>query len=190
MAGLRGAPEIVLIASERSELEGLARRRKTAQALAMRARIVLACAEGLQSKQVATALGVDQATVGKWRHRFAARRLDGLRDEPRSGAPRTIEDARIEAVIVTTLESLPEDATHWSSRGMAKACGLELAELLDFRTDPVVLTESQQEDGFKATAGKSARRPARRRSITIPRHRCVFTRSRPVTSCLRWTLPD
>ena len=124
MAGRRGAPEIVLIASERSELEGFARRRKTAQALAMRARIVLACAEGLQSKQVATALGVDQATVGKWRHRFAARRLDGLRDEPRSGAPRTIEDARIEAVIVTTLESLPEDATHWSSRGMAKACGL------------------------------------------------------------------
>src|SRR6478735_3579388 len=124
MAGRRGAPEIVLIASERSELEGLARRRKTAQALAMRARIVLACAEGLQSKQVATALGVDQATVGKWRHRFAARRLDGLRDEPRSGAPRTIEDARIEAVIVATLESLPEDATHWSSRGMARACGL------------------------------------------------------------------
>ncbi len=124
MAGRRGAPEIVLSESERSELEGLARRRKTAQALAMRARIVLACAEGLQSKQVATTLGVDQATVGKWRHRFAARRLDGLRDEPRPGAPRTIEDARIEAVIVTTLESLPEDATHWSSRGMARACGL------------------------------------------------------------------
>jgi transposase len=90
----------------------------------MRARVVLTCAEGLQSKQVATALGIDQATVGKWRHRFAARRLDGLRDEPRSGAPRTIDDARIEAVIVATLESLPEDATHWSSCGMAKACGL------------------------------------------------------------------
>jgi transposase len=124
MAGRRGAPEIVLSESERSELEALARRHKTAQALAMRARVVLTCAEGLQSKQVATALGIDQATVGKWRHRFAARRLDGLRDEPRSGAPRTIDDARIEAVIVATLESLPEDATHWSSRGMAKACGL------------------------------------------------------------------
>ena len=124
MAGRRGAPEISLSEGERSELEGLARRRKTAQALATRARIVLACAEGLQSKQVAAALGLDQATVGKWRHRFAARRLDGLRDEPRSGAPRTIEDARIEAVIVATLESLPEDATHWSSRGMARACGL------------------------------------------------------------------
>ena len=124
MAGRRGAPEIVLSEGERSELEGLARRRKTAQALAMRARIVLACAEGLQSKQVATTLGVDQGTVGKWRHRFAAQRMDGLRDEPRSGAPRTIGDARIEAVIVATLESLPEDATHWSSRGMARACGL------------------------------------------------------------------
>jgi transposase len=124
MAGRRVAPEIVLTDRERSELEALARRRKTAQALAMRARIVLACAEGRQSKQVAAALGVDQATVGKWRHRFADRRLDGLRDEPRSGAPRTIDDARIEAVIVATLESLPEDATHWSSRGMARACGL------------------------------------------------------------------
>lgn len=124
MGGRRGAPEVLLSESERSELEALARRRKTAQALAMRARIVLACAEGLQSKQVAGALGVDQATVGKWRHRFVAHRLDGLRDEPRSGAPRTIDDARVEAVIVATLESLPEDATHWSSRGMAKACGL------------------------------------------------------------------
>ena len=124
MAGWRVAPEIVLSDGERSELEALARRRKTAQALAIRARIVLACAEGMQSKQVAATLGVDQGTVGKWRGRFATRRLDGLRDEPRSGAPRTIDDARIESVIVTTLESLPEEATHWSSRGMARACGL------------------------------------------------------------------
>jgi len=76
---------------------------------------------------VATRLGVDAVTVSKWRRRFLANRLDGLRDEPRSGAPRTIDDARIEAVIVKTLESLPADATHWSSRGMAKASGLSVS---------------------------------------------------------------
>jgi transposase-like protein len=95
--------------------------------MAMRARIVLACAEGLQSKQVAARLGVDEATVGKWRRRFAERRLDGLYDEPRSGAPRTVDDARVEAVIVKTLESTPGNATHWSSRGMAKASGLSVS---------------------------------------------------------------
>lgn len=124
MAGRRAAPEIVLNSIERAALEGLASRRKTAQAMALRARIVLACAEGLQSKQVAAKLRADQNTVGKWRRRFAERRLDGLYDEPRSGTPRTIDDARIEAVIVKTLESTPDNATHWSSRGMAKACGL------------------------------------------------------------------
>ena len=124
MTGRRAAPQIVLKDDERSELEGLARRRKTAQAMAMRARIVLACADGLESKQVAATLDVNQGTVGKWRRRFAEHRLDGLYDESRPGAPRTIDDARIEAVVVTTLESVPEDATHWSSRGLAKASGL------------------------------------------------------------------
>jgi hypothetical protein len=88
---------------------------------------VLACAEGLQSKQVAGRLGVDPATVGKWRRRFAEKRLDGLYDEPRSGAPRTVDDARVEAVIVKTLESVPVNATHWNSRGMAKASGLSVS---------------------------------------------------------------
>ncbi len=97
---------------ERVELRSLAVRRNTAQALALRARIVLACAAGAQNKTVAAQLHLDPATVGKWRGRFDERRLDGLRDEPRSGAPRTIEDARIEAVIVRTLESLPPEATH------------------------------------------------------------------------------
>jgi transposase len=113
--------------AERSELAGLAARRSTAQALALRARIVLGCAAGEQNKALAARLGVDPATVSKWRRRFLAARLDGLRDEPRSGAPRTIEDACIEAVIVQTLESVPPDATHWSSRGMARTCGLSVS---------------------------------------------------------------
>lgn len=113
--------------SEHTELRSLAARRNTAQALALRARIVLACAEGAPNKTVAARLQIDPATVGKWRRRFVEHRLDGLRDEPRSGAPRTIEDARIEAVIVRTLESVPPDATHWSSRGMSRACGLSVS---------------------------------------------------------------
>jgi transposase len=107
----------------------LASRRSTAQALALRARIILACAEGGQNKVIAARMGLDRETVGKWRRRFAEHRLEGLRDEPRSGAPRTLEDARIEAVIVRTLESLPPDATHWSSRGMAKASGVSISSV-------------------------------------------------------------
>jgi transposase len=120
---------LVLSDEEQSELKALAGRRKTAQALALRARIVLACAEGHQNKGVAAKLDVDEGTVGKWRRRFIQHRIDGLHDEPRSGAPRMIDDARIEAVIVKTLESLPADATHWSSRGMAKASGISVSSV-------------------------------------------------------------
>jgi transposase len=120
---------LVLSDEERLELKALAGRRKTAQALALRARIVLACAEGAQNKEVAAQLGLDDMTVGKWRKRFVQDRVDGLRDGPRSGAPRTIEDARIEAVIVATLESVPKNATHWSSRGMAKDSGLSVSSV-------------------------------------------------------------
>ncbi len=115
---------LVLSKEERVELAALAARRKTAQALAMRARIVLLAGEGIPNKEVAARLGIDQTTVGKWRRRFGADRLEGLRDEVRCGAPRTVDDARVEAVIVRTLESLPEGATHWSSRGMARASGV------------------------------------------------------------------
>jgi transposase len=118
-----------LTEEEHSELAALATRRKTAQALALRARIVLACAEGGPNKEVAARLRVDEATVSKWRRRFVEHRIDSLRDEPRSGTPRTIDDARIEAVIVTTLESLPANATHWSSRGMAKASGISVSSV-------------------------------------------------------------
>src|ERR1700752_1079626 len=124
--GRRFAP-LELDEMERAEVTSLASRRSTAQALALRARIILACAEGEQSKVVAARLDVDQDTVGKWRRRFIEHRLEGLRDEPRSGTPRTIEDARIEAVIVRTLETTPPDATHWSSRGMARASGLSVS---------------------------------------------------------------
>ena len=116
-----------LSGAERSELLGLAGRRRTAQAMALRARIVLACAEGVQNKEVAARLGVAENTVGKWRRRFVEQRLDGLLDDPRAGAPRTIDDAHIEAVIVRTLETLPANATHWSSREMAKASGLSIS---------------------------------------------------------------
>ncbi|MBX3484245.1 IS630 family transposase [Phenylobacterium sp.] len=115
--------------AERAELTSLASRRTTAQALALRARIVLGCAEGAQNKDVAARLGVSENTVGKWRRRFAEHRLEGLRDEPRSGTPRTLEDAQIEAVIVRTLESLPPDATHWSSRSMARASGVSISSV-------------------------------------------------------------
>jgi transposase len=120
---------LILSDEERLELKALAGRRKTAQALALRARIVLACAEGVQNKEVAAQLGLDDMTVSKWRRRFVQDRVDGLRDGPRSGAPRTIEDARIEAVIVATLESVPRNATHWSSRGMAKDSGLSVSSV-------------------------------------------------------------
>jgi transposase len=120
-------PSLDLSAVERGELTSLATRRNTAQGLALRSRIVLACAEGTPNKDVAAALHVDKATVGKWRRRFVEHRLDGLHDAPRSGTPRTIDDARIEAVIVRTLESTPPDATHWSSRGMARQSGLSVS---------------------------------------------------------------
>src|SRR6516164_9696377 len=118
---------LTLSDEERAELTSLTMRRKTAQALALRARIVLTCAEGGQNKEVAAKLGLDRQTVGKWRRRFVEQRMAGLHDEPRSAAPRTIDDTRIEAVIVRTLESCPENATHWSSRGMAKASGLSVS---------------------------------------------------------------
>jgi transposase len=126
MAGRRLEP-VTLTDAEQSELRVLAARPKTAQALAQRARIILTCAEELENKEVSQRLGVHPMTVGKWRRRFLAERVEGLRDEPRPGAPRTIEDERIEAVITRTLESQPEGATHWSSRGLARDSGLSVS---------------------------------------------------------------
>ena len=102
----------------------LARRPKTAQAMAMRARIVLACDEGLSNDAVAKRLQITGATVCKWRERFRVNRLEGLLDEPRPGAPRSISDKQVEAVVTKTLESMPANSTHWSTRLMAKRAGL------------------------------------------------------------------
>lgn len=121
--GRVAAVPIKLSEAERRELEGLARRRKTAQGLARRAQIVLAAAEGLQNKAIVARLGIDANTVSKWRRRFAERRCDGLYDEPRSGAPRKIGDDAIAETIRKTLEETPPDATHWSLRSMARATG-------------------------------------------------------------------
>ena len=105
-------------------LRAWTRRRTTAQALALRARIVLAAAGRLTNAEIAELEGVSRPTVTKWRNRFAAKRLDGLLDEPRPGRPRTITDEQVERVVITTLESKPKNATHWSTRSMAKQAGV------------------------------------------------------------------
>jgi transposase len=115
---------LILADDERDLLHRLARRATVAQRLALRARIVLACADGLDNKAVAAKLGVTQATVCKWRGRFLMHRLDGLLDEPRCGTPRKITDAQVEDVVVRTLESKPKGQTHWSTREMARASGV------------------------------------------------------------------
>lgn len=121
-----GRPTAVIVLSdeEREVLERWARRPKSAQALALRCRIVLAAAEGRLNKDIAAELGCSAVTVGKWRNRFAALRIDGLHDEPRPGKPRTVTDDDVERVILKTLEETPADATHWSSYSVAKATGM------------------------------------------------------------------
>jgi transposase len=120
----RPTGEVELSQAERETLERWARRPKSAQALALRCRVVLAAADGATNQDIALRLGCHPATVGKWRRRFADQRLDGLQDEPRPGKPRSITDAEVERVIVKTLEEAPPGATHWSTRSMAQAVGL------------------------------------------------------------------
>src|ERR1700691_202726 len=146
---------ITLTTEESNRLAEWTRRHKTAQALAMRARIVLSCQGDCSNGEIAQQLRVTPQTVGKWRMRFARKRLDGLLDEPRPGAPRTIGDALVERVISKTLHETPREATHWSSRTMAKASGLSQtavvriwrafglqphrAETFKLSTDPLLL---------------------------------------------------
>lgn len=123
------APQIQLSPSERETLEGLTRRRKTAAGMALRAAIVLLAARGETNVEIASRLSTSRETVGRWRSRFAAHRLNGLYDEPRPGAPRKILDRDVERVVTKTLESQPKGQTHWSTRGMAKDCGLSASTI-------------------------------------------------------------
>jgi transposase len=111
-------------AEERESLERWTRRLKTGQALAQRARIILESASGKSNTEIARRLRITKQMVGKWRTRFLAKRLDGLLDEPRPGTPRRLTDIEVERVLTMTLESTPKNATHWSTRSLAAACGL------------------------------------------------------------------
>ena len=125
MASPKLEPLVLSDEEERQVLEGWARRRKTAQALASRSRIVLACADGAAVSVVAAELGISRTTAGKWRSRFLAARLEGLSDEPRPGRPRTVTDEHVEKVITATLEQAPPGGdTHWSTRSMARSAGM------------------------------------------------------------------
>ena len=145
----RPKAELVLTAEERATLARWARRAKSAQALALRAKIVLACAEGSDNKAVAAGLGVHPATVGRWRSRFIGARLGGLADEDRPGRPASITDEQVEAVVVATLEETPKDATHWSRSSMARKSGLSKSTVgrvwKAFRLKPHLA------DGFKVS---------------------------------------
>src|SRR5438876_8871701 len=145
----RSAVRIELDEAERRELEARTRRRKISRADAMRAEIVLLAADGTTNLAIAAQLGVSRLTVATWRQRFAAKRLDGLADEPRPGAPRRIGDEKIAEVVTTTLEAMPAAATHWSTRSMAKASGLSIStvhriwrafSLQPHRTEPFKLS--------------------------------------------------
>ncbi|CAN5476488.1 hypothetical protein BH11PLA2_BH11PLA2_29940 [soil metagenome] len=130
----RPKSELTLSDEESQKLTTWASRPKSSQRLALRARIVLACADEPSNKVVAAPLKVCGATVGTWRNRFVARRLDGLVDDPRSGTPRTVSDADMERVVTRTLETKPANATHWSTRNMAKTAGMCRLIYCDYRT--------------------------------------------------------
>ena len=140
----------MLTDAERDQLTRWARRAKSSQALALRSKIVLACAGGVPSREVAARLGTHEDTVGKWRRRFLARRLDGLADEDRPGRPPSVSLDQVEEVIVATLEQTPKVATHWSRKSMAARSGLSKSTIgriwRDFGLQP------HRADGFKLSS--------------------------------------
>jgi transposase len=144
------AVAIELTDEERGCLEAWSRRRKTAQALALRSRIVLCAADGAANYEIAERLGVSRPTVTKWRSRFAERRLEGLVDEPRPGRPRTVSDEQVERIVVTTLESTPKDATHWSTRSLAKHLGVTQDAV--WRTWQAFGLQPHRQEKFKLSA--------------------------------------
>src|SRR3954451_16389846 len=144
------AAGVVLTDEERACLEAWSRRRKTAQALALRSRIVLAAADGAANYEIAEHLGVSRPTVTKWRNRFAQRRLEGLLDEPRPGRPRTVTDEQVERIVTTTLESAPKDATHWSTRALAAHLGVSQDAV--WRTWQAFGLQPHRQEQFKLSA--------------------------------------
>lgn len=144
-----GRPKVELILSdeEREQLLRWSRRRKSSQALALRSRVVLACADGLSNKAVAEQLSISMTTVGKWRSRFLEHRLDGLVDDPRPGRPTTVTAEQVEDVVVTTLEQTPKNATHWSRAKMAERSGLSKSTI--GRIWKAFDLKPHREDGFK-----------------------------------------
>ena len=161
---------VVLSDEEREVLERWARRPKSAQALALRCRIVLAAADGESSKEIAGRLGCNRSTVGRWRGRFAERGLDGLHDEPRPGKPRSIGDDDVERVIVKTLEEQPPNATHWSTRSMAAATGMSQTAISRIWRAFGLKPHQSAERGVRALP-----RPAVHRQS--PRHRRALSQS-------------
>jgi transposase len=144
------AVSIELTEEERGRLEAWSRRRKTAQALALRSRIVLSAAEGAANYEIAEQLGISRPTVTKWRNRFAEHGLEGLIDEPRPGRPRTVTDEQVESIVTTTLESTPKDATHWSTRSLAAHLGVTQDAV--WRTWQAFGLQPHRQEKFKLSA--------------------------------------
>ncbi len=161
------AVRIELSEAERGELEARLRRRKVARGDALRAQIVLLAAEGLSNLAIVERLGVACMTVALWRRRFAERRMDGLAEEPRPGAPRSVSDEKVAEVVTETLETLPAGRTHWSSRGMARAAGLAPSTVQRiwkaFSLQPPARRREEPDPGPRpyAAAAAAASRPGR-----------------------------
>ncbi len=165
---MRGkAVKVVLSEEEREFLEAHVRRHKSQRSLSDRCRIILLCAEGLQSRETAGRTGVHEHTVGKWRRRFAEKRIGGLSDEYRSGRPRTATDDKVAEVVERTLNTMPKDATHWSVRSMAEKTGVSHTTV--HRIWSAFSLKPHRSETFKLSTGPR---------LCPPRHDNAFRRAR------------